>query len=134
MSMLSKIEESNHGDHVLHLYKCELIDGKLYRRGKRFSLDIKEAAAKFAPSHEPRARSNVLQARRGDYLGMLSEGKAYRNFRIVPPTDNGDIRWLLKKNPHLETTISEIYLVDEVTIVRNAVDLPSTGGSGASNE
>ncbi len=117
------------GDHVIHLYRCHLIDGYLHKRGKRFSIGLREAAAKFAPSRDQVARQNVIAARKGDYLGMLSTGGQQRNFLLKNRTPDGNIRWLLRRNPHLSTQISEIYLVDEVTIMRNTMDLPSEGTS-----
>ena len=118
-------------DHVLHLIKCELVQGYLRCRNERIELTLKEAAAKFAPSSEPRARQNVLKARRGHYIGLKNTGQVYRNFLIINPTEDGDVRWLLHQNPELETSISEIYLVDEVTVFRNTTDLPSTNAFGA---
>ena len=77
----------------------------------------------LAPSREVTAKSNVARARAGNYIGIRKFDKGDKNFLLVNRTGDGDVAWLFEKNPDLKSTISEIYLVDEVTIVRNAVDL-----------
>ncbi len=131
MNTLSNIELETDEQRRICLIPCKIRDGKLVGNGTVVSFTLREAAQKFAPSSEPRARANVLRAKRGNYIGMIKAGKIYRNFLIVNPTDDGNIKWLLRKSPELEASISEIYLVDEIVNKRIALDLPSIGGPGA---
>lgn len=121
-------EPLDENDHVLTIRRCAVRRGRLVPDDEVQDLNIKEAVALLAPSKTRLARTNVLRAKTGQYVGVKSDSS---NFVIVNPTSDGDIRWLLKKHPDLQFQIRDVYLVESVVIRRNAIDLPSDGeGNG----
>jgi hypothetical protein len=121
-------EPLSENDHILTVRKCVLRRGRLLPDPEVQDLNIKEAVAILAPSKTRLARTNVLRAKTGQYVGVKSDSS---NFVIVNPTGDGDIRWLLRKYPDLQFQIRDVYLVESVVIRRNAIDLPSDGeGNG----
>ena len=121
-------EPLTENDHLLTVRPCSIRRGRLLPSGDAKDLNIKEAVAILAPSASPLARANVLKAKTGQYVGVKVDSS---NFVIVNPTSDGDIRWLLRKHPDLQTQIRDVYLVESVVIRRNVIDLPSDGeGNG----
>jgi hypothetical protein len=114
-------------DHIVTVRKCEIRRQRLLPVGDAQDLNIKEAVALLAPSKTHLARTNVLRIKTGQYVGVKSDSS---NFVIVNPTNDGDIRWLLRKHPDLPLFTREVYLVESVTIRRNAIDLKSDGEAG----
>lgn len=114
----------NENDHVVTVRRCEIRRRRLHPVGEPESLNIKDAVALLAPSKTHFARTNILRAKTGQYVGVKSD---LSNFVIVNPTSDGDIRWLLRKHPEFPLFIRDIYLVEDVTIRRNAIDLKSDG-------
>lgn len=114
--------------HSITLRKCELIRERLVPRGEPESFSLDEALKLLAPTGTLRARANVARVRVGQFIGVSRSGGS--NFVIVNPTSDGDIRWLLRQRPDLNVSIRDIYLVDDVVIQRNTVDLP-VGAPGA---
>lgn len=106
------------------LRPCVLRRGRLVPSDDVLTLNLPEAVRKFAASGTRGARANVLNARSGNYLGVLT---TRTSFLLVNRMPGGDIAWLLKKRPELETEISEIYFVQDVVIPRTVVDLPPIG-------
>lgn len=117
----------NENDHIVTVRKCEIRRRRLHPVGEPADLNIKEAVTLLAPSKTHLARTNILRAKTGQYVGVKSD---LSNFVIVNPTSDGDIRWLLRKYPDLPLFIRDIYLVESVTIRRNAIDLKSDGDAG----
>lgn len=115
-------------DHLVTLRKCSLARKRLFPEGDAVTLNIGEAVALLAPSRARTAKMNVLKLKTGYYVGVKS--KDLSNFVIVNPTSDGDIRWLLRKSPDFPETIRDIYLVESVTIRRNAIDLPMEDVNG----
>jgi len=121
-------EPLSENDHILTIRPCVVRRGRLFPDGDAQDLNIREAVDLLAPSKRHLARTNVLRAKTGQYIGVKSDSS---NFVIVNPTSDGDIRWLLKKYPDLQFQIRDVYLVESVVIRRNAIDLPSDGeGNG----
>jgi hypothetical protein len=94
-------------------------------RGEQVVLSLPEAVAKFCAANEPGSRANLFKARVGNFIGIRNKGTRLENFLIVNPTTDGDIRWLLRKMPELDTSIIEVYVVDEIYRPKNATDLPT---------
>jgi len=116
-------------DHILTIRKCSLKRSRLFPEGDPRVLNLKEAVGLLGPSGTRTARTNVVKLKTGQFIGVKSSDLS--NFIIVNPTNDGDIRWLLKKHPDLQLHIRDVYLVESVTIRRNAIDLPSDGaGNG----
>lgn len=92
-------------------------------------LNIKEAIALLAPNKTRQGRANVLKLKTGQFIGIKTSDKS--NFVIVNPTNDGDIRWLLKHHPDLQMQIRDVYRVESVNFRRSVIDLPSDGeGNG----
>lgn len=106
--------------HRITIKKCQIKNDKLIPTGEKEVLDIRDAIRKLAPSKSGKGIQNVVNAKSGHYIGLNSDGT---NFVIVNPTDDGDIRWLIRKKPELLDNISELYLVDDMEIKRNFIDL-----------
>ena len=122
-------EPLDENDHTVTVRKCSLTRKKLLPEGEALTLNLKEAVALLAPNKTRLGRANVVRLKTGQYVGIKSGDLS--NFVIVNPTNDGDIRWLLSKHPDLSSQIRDIYLVESVTIRRNAIDLPSDGeGNG----
>jgi hypothetical protein len=122
-------EPLNENDHLVTVRKCSLQRKRLFPDGESQTLNIKEAVSLLAPSRTRQARANVLKLKTGQFIGVKVVDSS--NFVIVNPTNDGDIRWLLKQYPDLALQIRDVYLVESVTIRRNAIDLPSDGaGNG----
>jgi hypothetical protein len=122
-------EPLDENDHTVTVRKCLLARKRLLPDGDPQTLNIKEAVALLAPNKTRLGRANVLRLKTGQYVGVKTNDLS--NFVIVNPTNDGDIRWLLKKHPDLASQIRDVYLVESVTIRRNAIDLPSDGeGNG----
>jgi hypothetical protein len=116
-------------DHVVTVRKCSFKRSRLFPEGEQQVLNLKEAVNLLAPSRTRVARANVLKLKTGQFIGIKSSDLS--NFVIVNPTNDGDIRWLLRKRPDLQEHIRNVYLVESVAIRRNAIDLPSDGaGNG----
>lgn len=109
-------------DHQITLRKCVLRRKHLHASGDPITLNINQAIAILAPSRTKMARMNVIKLRPQSYIGIRTSDSS--NFVIVNPTSDGDIRWLLKRNPELQSQIGDIYLVDSVEIRRNSISLP----------
>jgi len=108
-------------DHQVMVRKCEIRRKRIMATGEIETLNLKEAVALLAPTQSHRARANVMKLRAGQYVGVKNTDLS--NFIIVNPTSDGDIRWLLSKNPDFSDNVRDIYLVDGVKIRRNTVDL-----------
>jgi len=108
-------------DHQVMVRKCEIRRKRIMATGEIETLNLKEAVALLAPIQSHRARANVMKLRAGQYVGVKNTDLS--NFIIVNPTSDGDIRWLLSKNPDFSDNVRDIYLVDGVKIRRNTVDL-----------
>jgi hypothetical protein len=122
-------EPLDENDHLVTVRRCSLTRKKLLPEGEPQTLNLKEAVALLAPSKTRLGLANVIRLKTGQYVGVKSGDLS--NFVIVNPTNDGDIRWLLKKHPDLASQIRDVYLVESVTIRRNAIDLPSDGeGNG----
>jgi hypothetical protein len=117
----------NENDHIVTVRKCEIRRQRLHPVGEAMELNIKEAIALLAPSGSRLARTNILRAKTGQFVGVKSDSS---NFVIVNPTTDGDIRWLLRKHPDLPMFVRDIYFVESATIRRNAIDLKSDGDAG----
>lgn len=116
-------------DHVLVVRKCIFKRSRLLPGGDVQTLNLKEAVDLLAPSKSRVARTNVVKLKAGQFIGV--KANELSNFVIVNPTNDGDIRWLLRKHPDLGAHIRDVYLVESVTIRRNAIDLQSDGaGNG----
>lgn len=109
-------------DHLITIRKCDVVRKRLHAVGESISLNLKEAVNLLAPSKSRLARLNVLKLKSGQYIGV--KAKDLSNFVIVNPTDDGDIRWLLKKQPDIFSIVRDVYFVESVSIRRNAIDLP----------
>jgi len=114
-------EPLDENDHVITVQKCEFKRGRLIPFGDLLVLNLKEAVALLAPTRKHFARVNVMKLKSGHYIGLKSDNS---NFVIVNPTTDGDIRWLLRKQPDLPFWTRDIYVVESVAIRRNAIDLP----------
>ena len=122
-------EPLDENDHMITVRRCSLMRKRLLPEGEPQALNLKEAVALLAPNKTRLGRANVLKLKTGQYVGVKSGNLS--NFVIMNPTNDGDIRWLLKKHPDLASQIRDIYLVESVIIRRNAIDLPSDGaGNG----
>lgn len=116
-------------DHIVVVRKCASRRGRLLPDGEAQTLNLKEAVFLLAPSKSRVARTNVVKLKTGQFIGVKANDLS--NFVIVNPTSDGDIRWLLRKYPDLGAHIRDVYLVESVTIRRNAIDLKSDGaGNG----
>ena len=109
---------------TLTVRKCLLRRGLLVPRGEPETLTLLDAIKRLAPSGERGAKLNVLHVRPNSFIGLIKKKNAVANFVISNVTMDGDIRWLLQKNPEIESQILEVYRVDHVYIPRNAIDLP----------
>lgn len=114
---------TNADQYTFYVTKCELRGGVLVERGNYFPLTIREVVAKFAPSKQSNAKANILKAKSGSYLGICNKNGQVRNFVIYNPSDNGDIRWLLEKVPELESSIIEVYLVNDIDRPKSTQDI-----------
>lgn len=92
--------------------QCALVEGRLKPRGGQYVMSITDAVKRLAPTGSRSGRVNVLSARRGDFIGIRSDTSA--NFIIRNPTDDGDIRWLLRDNPGFENNFDAIYRIEGV--------------------
>lgn len=115
-------EPLDENDHVITLQKCVFKRGRLIPGGDLMVLNLKEAVALLAPTRKHFARVNVMKLKPGHFIGVKSSDRS--NFVIVNPTSDGDIRWLLRKQPDLPLWTRDIYMVESVSIRRNAIDLP----------
>lgn len=114
-------EPLDENDHVITVQKCAFKRNRLMPHGDLIVLNLKEAVALLAPSRKSFARVNVMKLKAGHFIGVKSD---LSNFVIVNPTKDGDIRWLLRKQPDLPLWTRDIYYVESVTIRRNPIDLP----------
>ena len=122
-------EPLDENDHLVTVRRCSFKRKRLLPEGESQTLNLKEAVALLAPSKTRLGRANVIRLKTGQFVGVKASDLS--NFVIVNPTNDGDIRWLLKKYPDLALQIRDVYLVESVTIRRNAIDLPSDGeGNG----
>lgn len=119
-------EPLDENDHVITVQKCALRRSRLFPEGDLITLNLKEAVALLAPSGRHYARVNVMKLKSGHFIGVKAGDKS--NFVIVNPTTDGDIRWLLRKNPDLPVIARDIYYVESVSIRRNTIDLPKVDG------
>lgn len=118
------------GSSQIKLTKCSLRRGCLIPDGESFVLSLPEAIKKFVPMGSVIGKRNMINIRRGQYLGLRLVNGQPNNFLITNPTNDGDIRWLLNRNPEVEFSIQEVYLVDEVIKERDITDLPTIGMAG----
>lgn len=115
--------------HLVTVRKCSIRRSKLIPNEESLVLNIKEAVVLLAPNKTRQGRANVLKLKAGQFIGIKSSDKS--NFVIVNPTNDGDIRWLLKHHPDLQMQIRDVYLVESVNFSRSVIDLPSDGeGNG----
>lgn len=101
--------------------RCEIVMGQLRRRGSPFKLSLKEAANRFSPGQS--SKTVVLSVRRGHYIGLRAKGDSTESFMIANSNDHGDINWLFKKYPELQSSILEIYLVLDRQVPRMSHEL-----------
>lgn len=120
-------EPLTENDHIITVRRCEIRRKRLIPNGESMTLNLKEAVALLAPSKTPLGRANVLKLKTGQFIGVKSD---LSNFVIVNPTNDGDIRWLLQRYPDLPLFARDLFVVESVTIRRNAIDLPSDGDAG----
>lgn len=111
----------------LELIRVENVLGQLRKRGEAFRLSLKEAAQKFLPLQ--RDKRILLNSKRGQYIGLRSAGNATICFILETRLDKGDISWLFKKDPKLESSIKEIYLIVENYKSRNVTETSSARGA-----
>lgn len=110
--------------YTISLQKCRLIGSRIIVRGGVEKLPIKEAIALLAPSKNKSDVTKVLKVKTGYFIGTLSrQPNIVRNFIIVNPTNDGDVRWLLRKNNGFEKALKEIYKVVDVSIPKEAYDV-----------
>ena len=107
----------------ISIRKCVMRRGRLAPRGAVETISMKVAMDRLAPSGSRTARMNLLRAKTGHFIGLMSTGKDLTNFIIINPTTNGDIRWLLNKNPEVEKAIKEVYRVEHVDLEMVATDV-----------
>jgi hypothetical protein len=127
MEASPRVEIKKPTEHTLALRRCVIRNGYLSAKGDSEVLTLKQAIARLAPSKTRKALNAVLRVRSGQYIGTLDRkipGVAPTNFVIVNPTRDGDIRWLLHKNPEFGSMVKEVYLVEEVVVPKEVVDLP----------
>lgn len=116
-------------DHTITVRECSIKRNRLIPDGKSQELSLINAIKLLAPSHTSVGRSNVTKLKVGFFIGVKSGDLS--NFVIVNPTSDGDIRWLIKKQPDLVAKIRNVYIVESVFLRRNVIDLPSDGeGNG----
>lgn len=120
-------EPTNEADHLVTVRKCVFKRKRLIPEGESLVLNIKEAIRLLAPNGTRHGRSNVIKLKTGQFIGVKISDKS--NFVIVNPTNDGDIRWLLKHYPELQMQIRDVYLVESVNFRRSVIDLPSDGES-----
>jgi len=116
--------------HRITIRRCVVKRRRLVPQGEAETLNLDEAAKRLAPSRSHKARANVLKLRPGQFIGVTP--KTGTNFVIVNPTTDGDIRWLFERVGGLEAKLQEVYLVEDVVIENNTVDL-SVGPRELSN-
>lgn len=117
--------------HKITVQRCELKRGILVSDGVSKTFDLADAVKKFAPTGSPQAKHNVLRARVGHYIGLAQKrGGEKINYLLVNAVSGGDVSWLIKRNPEIESLLSEVYLVVDVQLPRTGVDLPSIDRSG----
>lgn len=112
--------------HTLKIRRCAFRRGHLVPEGDSEELTLDEAFRKLAPTGTRQARTNVVRVRTGQYLGLKPSNNS--NFSIINPTTDGDIRWLFQQKPEMKSALKEVYLVEDVVIRRETVDLPPIGG------
>ena len=111
------------GQYTFNVTKCELRGNILVERGNYFPLSLAEAVTKFSLTGDVNSKKILLRARAGSYIGTRNKDGKSTNFVIYNRTDDGDIRWLLEKIPELESSIIEVYLVNDIDRPKNTRDL-----------
>lgn len=125
-------------EHTLTIRRCKLRRGHLIPQqgeSETATLTLDEAYARLAPTRTHQARTNVNRIRSGQYLGLREAVRPgdRSNFVIINPTTDGDVRWLFQKNPDMRMALKEVYLVEDVVIRRETVELPTIGGEKAAS-
>lgn len=116
--------------HRITVQRCALKRGYLVRVSQETeTLDLEEAFKRFAPSGSRQAKHHVLAARPGHYLGLAKVGANRVNNVLIVPFVRNDIRFFLRKNPQIESVLTDVFLVVDVQLPKTGIDLPSIGGS-----
>ena len=115
--------------HQITIKKCKFLGSKIVPDGEPQTMDIVQAATKFAGSGSRSAKESVLSLRSGDYIGFTRQKTESGNFSCFLLRNNGsnNISSIKRRDPSFETKILEIYLAVDVTIVKDIQELPSTG-------